>query len=114
MTDPDRPSPTDDLHRRLKAAQDRQSGGSKKRSAASSYAGSGMGVGVKVGVDLVVGVGVGAGIGWSLDWWLGTKPWLLALFIIFGFTAGLLNVIRTANQSFKKPPADDPAEDKDR
>ncbi len=107
MTDPDRPPPTDDLHRRVKAAKDRSTGGSKKRSAAASYAGSGMGVGVKVGVDLVVGVGVGAGIGWGLDWWLGTKPWLLALFIVFGFVAGLMNVIRTANQSFKKPPADD-------
>ena len=106
MTDPDRPSPTDDLHRRVKAAQGRSSGRSKKRSAASSYAGSGMGVGVKVGVDLVVGVGVGAGIGWSLDHLLGTKPWLLALFIILGFVAGLLNVIRTANQSFKSPPSD--------
>ena len=107
MTDPDRPSPTDDLHRRLKAAQDRQSGGSKKRSAASSYAGSGMGVGIKVGVDLVVGVGVGAGIGWGLDRLLGTEPWLLALFIILGFVAGLMNVIRSANQSFKPPPNDD-------
>ena len=106
MTDPDRPPPTDDLHRRVKAAKDRSTGGSKKRSAAASYAGSGMGVGVKVGVDLVVGVGVGAGIGWGLDWWLGTKPWLLALFIVFGFVAGLMNVIRTANQSFKKPPID--------
>jgi len=107
MTDPDRPTPTEDLHRRLKAAQDRNAGGSKKRSAASSYAGSGMGVGVKVGVDLVVGVGLGAGIGWGLDRWLGTEPWLLALFCILGFVAGLMNVIRTANQSFKSPPNDD-------
>ena len=107
MTDPNRPSSTDDLHRRVKAAQDRAAGGSRKRSAAASYAGSGMGVGVKVGVDLVVGVGVGAGIGWGLDWWLGTKPWLLALFIVFGFVAGMLNVVRTANRSFKKPSAGD-------
>jgi len=58
-----------------------------------------MGVGIKVGVDLVVGVGVGAGIGWGLDYWLGTAPWLLALFCVFGFVAGMLNVVRTANQS---------------
>lgn len=66
-----------------------------------------MGVGVKVGVDLVVGVGVGAGIGWGLDRLLGSEPWLLALFCILGFVAGLMNVIRTANQSFKKPTNDD-------
>lgn len=107
MTDPDRPTPTDDLHRRLKAAQDRNAGASKKRSAGASSVGSGMGVGVKVGVDLVVGVGVGAGIGWGLDRLLGTEPWLLALFCILGFVAGLMNVIRTANQSFKKPTNDD-------
>ena len=107
MTDSDRPSPTDDLQRRLKAAQERNSGGSKKRSPAASYVGSGMGVGVKVGVDLVVGVGVGAGIGWGLDWWLGTTPFLLALFIILGFVAGFLNVVRTAYQSLKSSPTDD-------
>ena len=107
MSDPDRPSPTDDLHRRLKAAQDRNSGVSTKRSPGASNAGSGMGAGLKVGVDLVVGVGVGAGIGWGLDVWLGTKPFLLALFIILGFVAGLLNVIRTTNQSFKTSRTDD-------
>ncbi len=64
-----------------------------------------MGVGIKVGVDLVAGVGVGAGIGWGLDFWLGTKPWLLVLFFILGFVAGLLNVIRTANQSSKSKPS---------
>ena len=107
MTDPDRPSPTNDLHRRLKAAQDRNSGASTKRSPGASYVGSGMGVGVKVGVDLVVGVGVGASIGWGLDFWLGTNPFLLALFIILGFVAGLLNVVRTANQSIKSSRTDD-------
>jgi len=107
MSDPDRPSPTGDLHRRVKAAQDRNSGGSKKRSPAASYVGSGMSAGIKVGVDLVVGVGVGAGIGWGLDFWLGTKPFLLALFIILGFVAGLLNVIRATNQSFKSSRTDD-------
>ncbi|NKB48155.1 MAG: hypothetical protein GKS02_02205 [Alphaproteobacteria bacterium] len=109
MTDPDRPSPTNDLHQRVKAAQDRNSGVSTKRSPPTSFAGSGMGAGLRVGVDLVVGVGVGAGIGWGLDFWLGTKPFLLALFIILGFVAGLLNVIRTTNQSFKSSGTDDSA-----
>ena len=42
------------------------------------------------GVDLVVGVGVGAGIGWGLDRLVGSEPWLLALFSILGFVAGLM------------------------
>ena len=80
MTDPNEPSSTSDLHRRVKAAQDRNSSASKERTSTSSHVGSGMGVGLKVGVDLVVGVGVGGVIGWGLDWWLGTKPYLLAIF----------------------------------
>ena len=106
MTDPDRPPPTDDLHRRVKAAKERRAGRIRKRSVSKSSAGSGMGVGLKVGADLVVGVGVGTFIGLGLDRWLGTEPWLMLLFIILGFVAGLLNVSRTANQSFKKPPID--------
>lgn len=109
MTDPDRPSPTDDLQRRLKVAQDRHAGKRSKRSAAASYAGSGMGVGIKVGVDLVAGVGVGAGVGWGFDWWLGTAPWILVVGLVLGFVAGLLNVIRTADQSTKSPPPNDTA-----
>tara|TARA_B100000029_G_scaffold247805_2_gene244740 strand:- start:1397 stop:1726 length:330 start_codon:yes stop_codon:yes gene_type:complete len=103
MTDPNRPSSTSDLHQRVKAAQDRNLSASKEKTSASSHVGSGMGVGLRVGVDLIVGVGVGGVIGWGLDWWLGTKPYLLALFIIFGFIAGLMNVIRTAKQATNKP-----------
>ncbi|MBC93124.1 MAG: F0F1 ATP synthase subunit I [Rhodospirillaceae bacterium] len=101
MTDPERPSPTEELHKRVKAAQERNTGVVRNKKARSSSVGTGMGVGVKVGVDLVVGVGVGAAIGWGLDWWLETKPILLVIFLIFGFIAGLMNVVRTANQSFK-------------
>jgi len=36
----------------------------------------------------------GAVIGWLLDRWLGTKPWLILVFFILGFAAGLLNVYR--------------------
>ncbi len=59
---------------------------------------AGVGVGLRIAVDLVAGVAVGVGIGWYLDSTLGTKPWLLLLFTILGFCAGLLNVVRTANQ----------------
>jgi ATP synthase protein I len=106
MTDPDRPSPTEELQKRVKAAQDRNSGALRDKGSISSNVGTGMGVGVKVGVDLVVGVGVGAAIGWGLDWWLETKPILLVIFLIFGFIAGLMNVVRTANQSIKSSGAD--------
>jgi ATP synthase protein I len=49
--------------------------------------------------ELVVGVGVGGFIGWALDRWLGTAPWLLVLFVILGFAAGMMNVIRGAQKA---------------
>jgi ATP synthase protein I len=42
---------------------------------------------------------VGGFIGWALDRILGTKPWLLVLFVALGFAAGLLNVIRAAQKA---------------
>jgi ATP synthase protein I len=39
---------------------------------------------------------VGAGLGWLLDRWLGTKPWGLIVFLLLGFAAGVLNVMRAA------------------
>ena len=36
------------------------------------------------------------GIGWLLDRWLGISPWGLIVFLLLGFTAGVLNVMRAA------------------
>lgn len=55
-----------------------------------------------VGVQLVVSVLVGLGIGLALDRWLGTKPWLMVLFILFGVAAGFLNIYREALRSMNE------------
>jgi ATP synthase protein I len=39
---------------------------------------------------------VGAGIGWLIDRWLGVSPWGLIVFLLLGFAAGVLNVMRSA------------------
>ena len=39
---------------------------------------------------------VGAVIGWLLDRWLGISPWGLIVFLLLGFAAGVLNVMRAA------------------
>jgi ATP synthase protein I len=57
-----------------------------------------LGQGFKIGVELVVGVLFGAFIGWVLDRQLGTRPWLLIVFLVFGFCGGVLNVFRTARR----------------
>jgi ATP synthase protein I len=52
--------------------------------------------GFRLSTELVAGVLVGAGIGWLLDWWLGISPWGMIVFLLLGFAAGVLNVIRAA------------------
>ncbi len=60
--------------------------------------GNALGEAFKIVAELVVGVVVGGGIGWALDKALGTRPWLLVLFLILGFAAGMSNVVRTARR----------------
>ncbi len=57
-----------------------------------------MGQAFKIAIELVVGVLFGGLVGWFLDGYLGTRPWLLVLFLVLGFAAGLTNVVRTARR----------------
>jgi ATP synthase protein I len=52
--------------------------------------------GFRLSTELVAGVLVGAAIGWLLDRWLGITPWGLIVFLLLGFVAGVLNVMRAA------------------
>jgi ATP synthase protein I len=52
--------------------------------------------GFRLSTELVAGVLIGAGIGWLLDRWLGTLPWGMIVFLLLGFAAGVLNVMRVA------------------
>jgi ATP synthase protein I len=55
-----------------------------------------MGRGFQLSSELIAGVVVGALIGWGIDHVLPTKPWGLIVFVLLGFTAGVVNVIRSA------------------
>ena len=55
--------------------------------------------GFRLSTELVGGVAVGAFIGWALDRWLGISPWGMIVFLLLGFTAGVLNVMRAAGVS---------------
>jgi ATP synthase protein I len=46
---------------------------------------------MRLAMDLVISVVIGMGIGLMLDRWLGTKPWLMLIFLIFGVAAGFRN-----------------------
>ncbi len=57
---------------------------------------SAMARGFRLSAELVAGVIVGAGIGWLLDRWLGISPWGMIVFLLLGFAAGVLNLMRAA------------------
>ncbi len=59
-------------------------------------AGRGMNLGFRMVAEMIAGVLVGMGIGWVLDRWLGSKPYLMIVFLFVGMTAGILNVMRAA------------------
>ena len=54
------------------------------------------GLALRLGADFVAGVVVGGAIGWGIDRLFGTSPWGLIVFVLLGFAAGVLTVLRTA------------------
>jgi ATP synthase protein I len=60
--------------------------------------GAALGQAMKIAIELVVGIAVGGFIGKVLDDQFGTAPWLLIVFLMLGFAAGLSNIVRTARR----------------
>ena len=56
-----------------------------------------------MGLHVVSGTVVGLAMGYYLDKWLGTKPWLLLIFLVLGIVAGFRNMF----QELKKITKDD-------
>jgi ATP synthase protein I len=70
-----------------------------KRSAqASKPDNTGFGAALRLSADFVAAVLVGAGLGYGLDRLFGMAPWGMILFLILGFCAGVLNVMRSAGK----------------
>ena len=59
---------------------------------------AGMAYGLKIASEFVSAILVGSAIGWVSDKWLGTTPFGLIVFLILGFAAGVLNVMRAAGR----------------
>ena len=68
---------------------------SRENETAASNA-SGMAIGFRLSSELVAGVLVGGVLGWTCDYVLPTKPWGLIVFVLVGFVAGVINVMRAA------------------
>ena len=57
---------------------------------------SAMAIGFRLSSELIAGVVVGALLGWGFDRLLSTSPFGMIVFLLLGFTAGVVNVIRSA------------------
>ncbi|NNL17224.1 MAG: AtpZ/AtpI family protein [Boseongicola sp.] len=62
-------------------------------------------------IELVAGLGIGFGMGYGLDAAFGTEPFLMVIFTLLGFAAGIQTMMRTANELNGRPEPDE-AEDK--
>jgi ATP synthase protein I len=81
---------------RLRAARARGAKKSPERGYIGREKGSALGLAFRVSVEVVSALAVGLGIGLLLDHWLGTRPWLMLVFLVLGGCAGMLNVYRVA------------------
>ena len=72
---------------------------------------SALGIAYRFVTELVVALLVGGAIGWGLDRVLGTRPFLLIVFVLLGAAAGIRNVVLAAKKlnkaaGMQAPPTD--------
>jgi ATP synthase protein I len=83
---------------RLKAARSKQGLDAPPRSPGFDAGGLGQspwGIGLRVGIELVSALVVAVAIGYGLSLVFGARPLFLAVFVLLGGAAGVLNVWRT-------------------
>jgi ATP synthase protein I len=82
------------LDARLGAASGKQE--AEREAERSSGDRSGLGQAFRLSTEFIAGIIVGFGVGWAFDKALGTSPWGLIVFLLLGFAAAVVNVMRAA------------------
>jgi len=93
---------------RLRTRLDRFKAGQSAMEDAPGPGGSmkGMAQGFKIASEFIAGIAVGGAIGWGVDSLFGTLPFGLVIFLLLGFAAGVLNVVRsTRPKTDELPPS---------
>ena len=85
-----------DLKKRIETAK------SKNKPLSSKKKANGAGFGFKISTEIIAALVVGVGIGLVVDKYLGTKPFGLIIFFIFGALAGFLNIYRVMRRIEKQ------------
>ncbi len=91
------PNDLDSFGQKLKKARESEESRRLWKSNVNRPPQTALGLAFRVSVELVSAVAVGLAIGWVLDEWLDTRPWVMVVFIILGFAAGVMNVYRMAS-----------------
>jgi len=92
----------DSLHERLERARPKDEGIEKS----DDVSRKGYSQALKISSEFISAIVVGGIIGYLLDLLLPTKPWGMIVFILLGFCAGVLNVLRTTGKVSSPHPVD--------
>lgn len=77
----------------------RESGRGNRGSANGSNADrTGFGNALRMSSEFISAILVGAGLGFAIDHFAGTSPWGMIIFLLLGFVAGVVNVLRATGQ----------------
>ena len=60
-----------------------------------------MALGLKISSEFIAAIAVGFMLGFLLDRFVGTTPWGMIAFLLLGFCAGILNVLRAVGMVAK-------------
>ena len=97
-------SENDELRARIEAAKQAEKPAQNPSKANKTAGGAASALGHAMG--MAVAVALGAFIGRAIDIGLGTSPWALLIFLVFGMVAGFLNIIRAANKMAREAMAE--------
>jgi len=89
--------PNDNLDKRLKDLETRlaeRTSAEKADSKSSGEARKGYSQAIKLSSEFIAGILVGVLLGYLFDTLLGTHPWGMIVFLMLGFCAAVLNVLR--------------------
>jgi ATP synthase protein I len=92
----------DRLHEKLERARPKDEGIEKSNDVSRK----GYSQALKISSEFISAIVVGGIIGYLLDLLLPTKPWGMIVFILLGFCAGVLNVLRTTGKVSSPHPVD--------
>ena len=93
MSEQDDRNRLDKLGARLNSLH--QEGAEKERAQeATRESSSNISLGMRIGIELIVATLAGGALGYFIDQKLNTKPIFMLAFVVLGFTAGVMDVLR--------------------